>query len=66
MSDVEIKGSFWITLRDGIHLGIVVTFNGYEEKAYIGRAGGIDQKADEESIAAIGSKFPLKQAKELI
>lgn len=66
MSKVEIKGSFWITLRNGTNLGIVVTYNGFEEKAYIGIAAGVDQKKDEENIARIGSKFPLKQAKELI
>jgi len=46
--------------------GIVLTDNGFEEKAYLGTVQGHDKKADEKRIAELGAKFPLKQAKEMI
>lgn len=66
MTEIKILGSFWMHLRSHTVLGIVVIDNGFEEKAYIGECGGIDQKLDEKNIVKNGSKFPLKQAKELI
>ena len=63
---VTIKGSIWFSsIQKGI-IGIVLTDNGFEEKAYIGFVDGKDQKSDEITISQVGGKFPLKQAKELI
>ena len=62
---VKILGSIWFSSLEG-HFGIVVTDNGHEEKAYLGKASGVMPSTDEQHIAKYGAKFPLKQAKELI
>lgn len=65
---VEIRGSVWFTQYGKVQqIGIVLTWNGYEEKAKIGVAPGTGTKeADEQNIAATGASFPLKTAKDLI
>ena len=65
---ITILGSVWFsTLNQPWHFGIVLIRNSAgEEKAYIGGALGDNEQKDEERIAKMGAKFPLKQAKELI
>lgn len=68
MSVVQIKGSVWFTMYGATEqIGIVLTYNGYEEKAYIGTVKQpSNQEADAQFIARRGAKFPLQQAIELI
>ena len=66
MTQTTILGSVWFSLMNGTHIGIVLTNNGYEDKAYIGTGYGENEEIDAKSIASHGSPFPLKQAKEMI
>ena len=66
----KIKGSVWFTpmqsTQDAKCIGIVVTDNGFEERAYIGFGTGLSDVVDTKAIAELGAKFPLDLAKKLI
>jgi len=60
-----IKGYTWYTMSTSI-IGIIVTNNGFEDRAYIGVGKGLDEIEDAENIAKWGAKFPVEIAKQLI
>ena len=64
MSNKKVIGYRWFSGNDCI--GLVVIDNGFEEKAYIGVGGGLDEKADIQKIMDYGTHFPLETAKQLI
>lgn len=67
MSAITVIDSIWFTEMGGSRpIGIVLINNGYEEKAYIGTGEGINQKDDEEMVAARGAHFPVELAKAIL
>ena len=57
MNKYNVIDSVWYTLRDETTIGIVTIDNGFEIKKYIGRGTGVDQRIDEQIIAANGVPF---------
>ncbi len=62
----EIK-SYWFTGRtENATVGIVITDNGYEKKAYIKNVAGISEKQDIQDVMDYGTKLPIQFLKEMI
>lgn len=62
---MKITGVIWFTTNSTI--GIVTTVNEVGvEKAYINSVSGFDEYEDMRHVAKHGTRFPVKQAKELI
>lgn len=61
-----LAGPIWFTLHSGECVGILLMNNGYEDKAYIGRGHGHDEKHDTQWILEYGTPFPVDAAKILL
>ena len=70
MTEVKIIDAIWFTPNQAPYqhliVGIVLTNNGYEEKAYLGFGMGIDEDTDRKLIATNGARFNLEIAKKLM
>jgi len=60
----KIVKSMWINTMQGC-IGIVLTDNGIEKKAYIKQVEGFDEKIDSEDVASSGGKIVLSQVEAL-
>ena len=61
----KIISTIWISTLSGM-IGIVLTDNGFEKKAFIGKIMGFDEKADADSVAMFGGKLLLHQARKIV
>ena len=64
--EIEIKGSIWFTPMQETIIGIIITFDGFENRAYIGTGKGADREDDALEISKKGAQFPIQLAKQLI
>ena len=53
----------WFSLHGGETVGIVLMNNGFEDKAFIGRASGVIEEEDIEFILSWGTPFPVESAR---
>lgn len=60
----KVLGVVWFTNQ--FTVGVVLHFNGYEEKAYISRVKGENEESDIEFIKLWGASFPVEEARSLI
>lgn len=65
--EVKILGSTWFTPMQGVCIGIVIKEGDEGREAFIGICGDNNsEEYDAAKITAVGAKFPLKQAEEII
>ena len=61
----KVISTIWISTLSG-KIGIVMTDNGFEKEAFIGKISGFDEKADADSVAMFGGKLLLHHAREIV
>lgn len=61
----NVKEVIWITAGNGT-LGIVLSDNGFEKKAYIKKVMGLDEESDTQDILNSGGKIRLEQAQAIV
>lgn len=55
----------WISTMSGT-IGIVLTDNGFEKKAYIKQVSGFDEENDEIDVSETGGKINLEQTELIV
>jgi len=61
----KITEVMWISTMKGT-MGIVLSNNGFENKAYIKQVSGFDEEIDTKEILETGAKIHLHQAESIV
>lgn len=61
----KVKEVIWINTMNGI-IGIVLSDNGFEKKAYIKQVMGLDEESDTKDVLENGGKIHLQQVESIV